>query len=57
VTRLAAKIRTFIAHDAGATLIEYGILILIIAALVLLTVSSIGNKLNAGFTSVNTVLP
>lgn len=47
----------FAAEEEGAALLEYGILVLLIAVLSIAAVKSIGTKINAGFTTVNTNLP
>ena len=56
--RLATRaVRAFLRDDSGATLVEYGLLILIIACLAVLTVRSIGGKVSKGFESINSNLP
>jgi len=56
--RLATQaVRTFLDDEHGATMVEYGLLILIIAVLAVLTVKEIGRKVSAGFESVNANLP
>ena len=54
---LGRAIRAFAHDDEGATLVEYGLLILIIGCLAVLTVKSIGGKVSRGFESVNSQLP
>jgi pilus assembly protein Flp/PilA len=49
--------RRFIAEDEGAALLEYGILVLLIAVLCITAVKAIGSKINTGFTTINTQLP
>ena len=56
--RLASRaVRTFLEDETGATLVEYGLLILIIAVLAVVTVRTIGGKVSKGFESVNANLP
>ena len=56
--RLATRaVRTFLRDESGATLVEYGLLILIIAVLAVVTVKAIGGKVSSGFESVNANLP
>ena len=56
--RLATRaVRTFLRDERGATMVEYGLLILIIAALAVVTVKSIGGKVSKGFESINANLP
>ena len=49
--------RRFIVEDEGAALLEYGILVLLIAVLCITAVKAIGSKINTGFTTINTNLP
>jgi Flp pilus assembly pilin Flp len=49
--------RRFLSDDEGATLLEYGMLTLLITVLSIVAVKSIGQKVSAGFTSVDTQLP
>jgi len=49
--------RRFITEDEGAALLEYGILVLLIAVLCITAVKAIGSKINTGFTTINTNLP
>jgi pilus assembly protein Flp/PilA len=55
--RLAQAVRTFLDEEHGATMVEYGLLILIIAVLAVVTVRSIGGKVSTGFESINSNLP
>jgi pilus assembly protein Flp/PilA len=65
MTRLAAKLQThFIvlkerwdAGERGATAVEYGLLVALIAAVIVVVVKSVGTKVNAGFTTVDGQLP
>jgi len=50
-------VRRFLDEDHGATLVEYGLLILIIACLAVVTVKQIGGKVSKGFESLNSGLP
>jgi len=50
-------VRAFLVDDEGATLVEYGLLILIIGVLAVLTVKQIGGKVSKGFESINSNLP
>ena len=49
--------KRFLADEEGATLLEYGMLTLLITVLSIVAVKSIGQKVSAGFTSVDTQLP
>jgi Flp pilus assembly pilin Flp len=50
-------VKRFFADTSGATLVEYGILLLIIAAMSVVTIKSIGTKVSKGFDTVNATLP
>ena len=50
-------VRAFVEEDQGATLVEYGLLILIIAVLAVATVRQIGRKVSKGVQSMNANLP
>ena len=50
-------VRAFLLDDEGATLVEYGLLILIIAVLAVVTVRQIGGKVSKGFESINSNMP
>ena len=49
--------RRFITEDEGAALLEYGILVLLIAVLCITAVRAIGTKISTGFNTINTNLP
>ena len=49
--------KRFLQDDEGATLLEYGMLTLLITVLSIVAVKSIGTKVSAGFTKVNNDLP
>jgi Flp pilus assembly pilin Flp len=55
--RLILDVERFVRDDRGATLLEYGSLFLIIAALSVATIKSIGAKVSKGFDTVNSTLP
>lgn len=55
--RLVQAVKRFFADTSGATLVEYGILLLIIAAMSVVTIKSIGTKVSKGFDTVNATLP
>jgi pilus assembly protein Flp/PilA len=50
-------VRAFLREEDGATLVEYGLLILIIGVLAIVTVRQIGGKVSKGFESINSNLP
>jgi pilus assembly protein Flp/PilA len=49
--------RNFATQEDGAALVEYGMLLLLIAVLVIVTIKSVGTKVSKGFESVNSSLP
>lgn len=49
--------KRFLRDDEGATLLEYGMLTLLITVLSIVAVKSIGTKVSNGFNTVNTQLP
>jgi len=57
MSRLSALTRRFVQQDDGATLLEYGMLVLLIAAICVLIVKAIGTKVSNGFDTVNAALP
>ncbi len=53
---LANKVQQFFADEQGATAVEYGLMVALIAAVIVATVALIGGQLNTAFTKVNTAL-
>lgn len=47
------ELKKFLLNEEGASGVEYGILIAFIAAVIIVTVSSLGGKLNTKFTEVD----
>jgi len=54
---VVARARRFFADTEGAALIEYGLLVLLLAALCIVLLQSIGSKVSNGFNSANAALP
>jgi pilus assembly protein Flp/PilA len=46
----------FLNDESGATAIEYGLIVALIAVVIIAAVTSIGSKLNTNFESVNAAL-
>ncbi len=46
------KLQSFLADEQGATAVEYGLMIALIAAVILTTVGLLGTELNNKFTTV-----
>jgi len=59
MTKLAAKIQTKLAaqQDKGATAVEYGLLVALIAAVIVGVVATLGTQVTAGFQTVVDALP
>lgn len=49
---LMKKVQTFLADEQGATAVEYGLMIALIAAVILVTVGLLGTELNTKFNTV-----
>jgi len=49
---LKQKLQSFLADEQGATAVEYGLMIALIAAAILVAVGLLGTELNTKFTSV-----
>ncbi|GCD88935.1 Flp family type IVb pilin [Nocardioides sp. LS1] len=43
--------------DQGATAVEYGLLVALIAAVIIVAVALLGTKINAAFGAINAVMP
>ena len=47
----------FVKDESGATAIEYGLIVALIAVVIITAVTTLGTKLNTGFETVNSKLP
>ena len=52
----ANKVQQFFADEQGATAVEYGLMVALIAAVIVATVALIGGQLKTAFEKVNTAL-
>jgi pilus assembly protein Flp/PilA len=52
----AKKVQQFFADEQGATAVEYGLMVALIAAVIVATVALIGGQLKTAFEKVNTAL-
>ena len=50
-------VRGFLAEESGATMVEYGIMVALIAAVAIAVVKIVGSKTNNSFESVNGNFP
>jgi len=51
------KIIDFFKDEEGATAVEYGLMVALIAAVIVGVVATLGGKVNTAFTTVDTALP
>lgn len=51
------KIKQFITDERGASAVEYGLLVALIAAVIVATVAILGERVDLGFQKVNKELP
>lgn len=56
-TKIAAFTNSLRSEEEGATAVEYGLLVALIAAVIIGTVTTLGTDLKAAFTSIAAVLP
>ena len=57
MTALNQMRKKFLQEEDGAALLEYGLLVALIAAICIVAVKSIGTKVSKGFTAVDALLP
>ena len=57
MNRLKTIARNFVKEEDGAALLEYGMLVLLIAVLCIVAIKTIGSKISNGFNKVNASLP
>ncbi|QUD88041.1 Flp family type IVb pilin [Phenylobacterium montanum] len=50
-------VRRFVADESGATAIEYGLIVALIAVVIITAVTTLGSKLNTSFGSAASALP
>ncbi len=51
MSRLISAIRKFIADEAGATVVEYGVLVALVIAACIAIIFTLGNRIQSGFQS------
>jgi pilus assembly protein Flp/PilA len=54
MTKFASR---FLKDESGATAIEYGLIVALIAVVIVTAVTTLGTKLNTAFGSINSKLP
>lgn len=57
MSKIASLSKRFVRDDQGATLLEYGMLVLLITVLSIVFITSIGKKVSTGFSKVDSSLP
>ena len=57
MSRVPSRLRRFWRHETAATMVEYGIMVALVAAISIAVIKVIGTKVNTAFGSVNTNLP
>lgn len=55
--KVSTLFRSFLREEEGAALLEYGMLVLLIAVLCIVAIKSIGQKVSTGFKTIDTNLP
>jgi pilus assembly protein Flp/PilA len=51
------KLTQFFKDEDGATAVEYGLMVALIAAVIIIAVTAVGNKTNSAFEQVGAALP
>ncbi|WP_330476076.1 Flp family type IVb pilin [Terrabacter sp. C0L_2] len=54
MTKIAAKLQTLLNKERGATAVEYGLMVALIAAVIIVAVTTLGENVNSTFTDVGT---
>ncbi|MEI6740368.1 MAG: Flp family type IVb pilin [Gemmatimonadaceae bacterium] len=57
MSRVPSRLRRFWRLETAATMVEYGIMVALVAAISIAVIKVIGTKVNTAFGSVNTNLP
>lgn len=53
-TRMSNLFKRFLRDESGATAIEYGLIVALIAVVIITAVTTVGTNLNSSFTTVGT---
>jgi pilus assembly protein Flp/PilA len=54
---LKNTLRRFVKDESGATMLEYGVMVPLIAAVAIVTVKTLGSKVNNAFSTTNSAMP
>jgi pilus assembly protein Flp/PilA len=57
MSRITMLVRHFVKNDDAATMVEYGIMLALIAAICVVTITTLGQNVLAGFQNTNAALP
>jgi pilus assembly protein Flp/PilA len=57
MAKLVTATKKFIAAEEGATMVEYGVMVALIAAICVTVVAALGVKVNTAFSKTNAALP
>jgi len=57
MSSISMLVRHFVKNDEAATMVEYGIMLALIAAICVGVITTLGTKVLAGFTTTNAALP
>ena len=50
-------IRRFLREESAATMVEYGVMVALVAAIAIVTVKTLGTEVNDAFTTINSNMP
>lgn len=50
-------IRRFLRDESAATMVEYGVMVALVAAVAIVTVKTLGTEVNDAFTTINSNMP
>ncbi len=56
MSKLQSTFQRFVKEESGATMVEYGVMVAVIAAVSIVVIRQIGGKTNNAFAAVNTQL-
>jgi len=54
--KVSGMVRSFVSDEEGATMVEYGIMVALIAAICITVITTLGTKIQAAFQAVVTAL-
>lgn len=52
MTRFTGAVRRFVSEEDGAALVEYGILVALIAVVAIVVIATVGNKVSEKFSTI-----